>query len=163
MTRQPIYPLLLVVTAGLTAGRIVSTGEKTLGANDASRWATVRALVHDGTYEIGRRVAVAGGGYEDRGIVAEPGWDTVDKVLHPDSKAFYSSKPPLFSTAVAGVYQVVYDLTGWSITSDKVAVVWLSVMFVSRLPFRYQRKDKGNDPAAATLKEAFCPNRTVWD
>src|SRR5207237_2605804 len=82
-------------------------------SNDRSRWATVRALVDDGTYVIGRRdkrtvqasaivplgqldpigaVALAVAGYSERvakptntGIIFEDGWESVDKVLNPET------------------------------------------------------------------------------
>lgn len=79
-----------------------------LSGNDRSRWATVRALVEHGTYQI-----------DD--VIQEPGWDTIDMVKHDDqgNAAYpadqghlYSSKPPLFSTLMAGEYWIVHRLTG---------------------------------------------------
>src|ERR1700676_1910044 len=81
--RRLIYGILITVAVGLAVGRIVFTqlvfepslhrDEKnaddkrrlwpkvrpaqmpTFSSNDRSRWATVRALVEEGTYVIGRR------------------------------------------------------------------------------------------------------------
>src|SRR5262245_11075382 len=80
--RTLVYTLLITVAAAAAAGRIVATErvpqaslykakaedaegrawpEKrpppmpTFSSNDVSRWATIRALVDDGTYVIGRR------------------------------------------------------------------------------------------------------------
>src|SRR5262245_33457499 len=80
--RTLVYALLITVAAAAAAGRIVAT-ERVLepslykvkpedakgrawpekrpppmpmfSSNDVSRWATIRALVDDGTYVIGRR------------------------------------------------------------------------------------------------------------
>jgi hypothetical protein len=79
----------------------------TIGANDRSRWATVRALVDDGTYAIGHRdpsAATPDNPYGDVGIVFEDGWQTIDKVFPPGQPNFYSSKPPLLPTLLAGEY-----------------------------------------------------------
>src|SRR5216683_722716 len=83
-SRRLIYSLLIIVAVGMAAGRVCSTlrvyepntyrGESdpkddprgvwpakrplpmpTFGSNDRSRWATVRSLVDDGTYVVGRR------------------------------------------------------------------------------------------------------------
>jgi hypothetical protein len=76
-----------------------------LSANDRSRWLTIRSLAERGTFEI-----------ED--FSAEPGWDTIDSVVHPgkDGKLhLYSSKPPLLSVILAGPYWLVTQLTGWTL------------------------------------------------
>jgi hypothetical protein len=76
-----------------------------LSGNDRSRWLTVRALVERGTFAI-----------ED--LVVEPGWDTIDAVVHPDASGklhLYSSKPPLLSVLAAAPYWVLHRLTGWTL------------------------------------------------
>jgi hypothetical protein len=81
-----------------------------LGANDRSRWATIRSLVEHGTYAI-----------DD--VIKEPNWDTIDMVAHDDagngpaagssaSMHFYSSKPTLLTTILAGEYWLIYHFTG---------------------------------------------------
>ena len=81
----------------------------TFSSNDRSRWATVRALVDEGTYVVGMRnlrtvtlsalvplaadnplqaVVLAQSAFQARanskeGIVFEDGWQTIDLVLHP--------------------------------------------------------------------------------
>src|SRR5258707_15267416 len=59
----------------------------TLSSNDRSRWATIRALVENGTYVIGHRTMLdePGRKYEDAGIIMEDGWYTVDKVMNPET------------------------------------------------------------------------------
>src|ERR1700746_866143 len=80
------------------------------GDNARSRWATIRALVEHGTFAI-----------DD--IIAEPNWDTIDMVAHDDAGngpaagshgplRFYSSKPTLLTTILAGEYWLIYRLTG---------------------------------------------------
>ncbi len=76
-----------------------------LSGNDRSRWLTIRALVERGTFAI-----------DD--LVVEPGWDTIDAVVHPDatgSLRLYSSKPPLLSVLCAGPYWLLHRLTGWTL------------------------------------------------
>jgi glycosyltransferase involved in cell wall biosynthesis len=76
-----------------------------LSGNDRSRWLTIRALVERGTFAI-----------DD--LVVEPGWDTIDAVVHPDatgSLRLYSSKPPLLSVLCAGPYWLLNRLTGWTL------------------------------------------------
>jgi hypothetical protein len=95
--------------------------QPTHGDNDRSRWDTVRALVEYHTYAIGHRDGInpeTGKGL-DRGIVTEDGWRTIDKVLNPDTQDFYSSKPPLLPTIVAGGYWLLHDGLGWSMTDER--------------------------------------------
>lgn len=79
-----------------------------LSANDRSRWLTVRSLVEHGTYEIDA-------------IVGQPTWDSIDKVQHKgrDGKLhFYSSKPPLLATLIAGEYWLINSFTGMTLGSQ---------------------------------------------
>lgn len=76
-----------------------------LSANDRSRWLAIRALVERGEFAI-----------ED--LVVEPGWDTIDAVVHADATGrprLYSSKPPLLSVLCAGPYWALHRLTGWTL------------------------------------------------
>ena len=61
-------------------------------ANDRSRWCTVWSLVERNSFQIDE-------------INAKPEWATIDKVRYKDH--FYSTKPPLLSVAVAGVYKAL--------------------------------------------------------
>ena len=82
-------------------------------ANDRSRWCTVRALVDQGTYRI-----------DD--VIQDRGWNTIDKVAHPgrDNKLhYYSSKPTLFPTLLAGMYWVWKQLTGIGLADRPMLVV----------------------------------------
>jgi hypothetical protein len=176
--RRLAYTLMIAVAAAVALGRIFSaervyephlhrddktTGDPrsawprsrpepmpTFSSNDRSRWATVRALVDDGTYVIGRRETVtqelppsvqAATGprpplslYKDSGIVFEPGWETVDKVLNPTTHEFYSSKPPLLPTLAAGEYWLLKKLFGWSLTREPWHVVGVILITLNVLP-----------------------------
>jgi hypothetical protein len=106
------------------------------GSNDKSRWATVRALVEEGTYAIGRRENFRSEtGYRDTGIIFQNGYGSIDKVMNPDTGEFFSSKPPLFPTLVAGEYWLLHHGLGWSIDRDRWWVVITVLLTVNVLPF----------------------------
>jgi hypothetical protein len=108
----------------------------THGDNDRSRWDTVRALVDNGTYAIGQRdVDAATGKNVDRGIITEDGWKTIDKVLRPETHEFYSSKPPLLPTLIAGEYWLLKHTLGWSITQQRGEVVRTILLMTNGLLF----------------------------
>jgi hypothetical protein len=116
----------------------------TLSSNDRSRWATVRALVERGTYVIGRRdpaLATEENPYGDDGLIFEDGWFSVDKVLRPgpdtEVREFYSSKPPLFSTLVAGEYWLLHRVFGLSLGDQERGmrvVVRVGLLTINALP-----------------------------
>lgn len=200
-TRRQIYGLLIIVAVSLAASRIVSAQrvyepamatdgfkkndwrgrwpEKrpnpsaTYSSNDRSRWATVRALVDEGTFVVGKRdrrmvvpsaVALLAGdnalevaiiatvGYElrtdknnDRGIIFEDGWQSIDRVLRPTPVLgedglpsygeFYSSKPPFLATLMAGLYWLLQKLTGWTLAGQYLEVVRVLLLVIHPLPF----------------------------
>ncbi len=101
------------------------------GSNDRSRWATVRSLVDEGTYVVGYREA----GQPDRGIIFEDGYQSIDKVMIPETGEFYSSKPPLLTTLLAGEYWLLKKCFGWSIVRDRWLVVCTILLTVNVLPF----------------------------
>jgi len=95
-----------------------------LSANDRSRWCAVRVLVEDDLRVPDHPYAI------DR-LVDEPGWDTIDMVKHDgrghmvagDGEGhFYSSKPPLLSTLLAGPYWVIHRLTGATLGTHPYAI-----------------------------------------
>jgi hypothetical protein len=107
-------------------------------SNDKSRWATVRALVEDRTYVIGKRTLHDPRDpkrYTDEGIVTESAYRTLDVVLNPDTKEFFSSKPPLFSTVLAGGYWALKKAFGWHIVRDRWLVIPTLLIVVNVLPF----------------------------
>ncbi len=96
-----------------------------LSGNDRSRWLTVRALVERGTFAI-----------ED--LVTEPGWDTIDAVVHPDAAGrmhLYSSKPPLLSVLCAGPYWVLHRLTGWTLGDHPFEMGRMLLIVFGLVPF----------------------------
>ncbi len=162
--RRGVYALLIAISIGAMVGRILAVNKANesaanarpfLSANDVSRWATVRALVEHGTYSI-----------DD--VILEPNWDTIDKVRHVGSDGqlhFYSSKPPLLTTLVAGEYWVIHRLTGWTLGDhpyelDRFLLLTLNVLplliyflLLARLFEQYGRTDWGRllVMAAATM------------
>ena len=110
--------LIVVVSSAMSFTQIVQS-TPLQSANDRSRWSTVWSLVERGTYQIDE-------------IDAAPGWGTIDKVRHEGH--FYSTKPPLQSTLVAGVYWCVKRLTGWNLTDHTAEVSHLILLLVNWLP-----------------------------
>ncbi|MBN2216758.1 MAG: DUF2029 domain-containing protein [Pirellulales bacterium] len=84
-----------------------------LSANDRSRWCMVRVLVED-------ELRVPGHPYAIDRLVDEPGWDTIDMVKHDGH--YYSSKPPLLPTLLAGEYWVIHRLTGATLGTHPYAI-----------------------------------------
>lgn len=138
-TRQFTMLLIIVVSSAMSFAQVVQS-TPLQSANDRSRWATVWSLVERGTYQIDE-------------IDAAPGWGTIDKVRHEGH--FYSTKPPLQSTLVAGVYWCVKRLSGWNLTDHTAQVArfilllvnWLprvlSLIVLAMLVERYARRDFG--------------------
>jgi hypothetical protein len=98
-----------------------------LSANDRSRWCTVRALVEP-------ELRVPGAPYAIDKVIEQPRWDTIDMVRRKDNGHFYSSKPPLFATLVAGVYWPIYHLTGATLETEPYAIGRTILVLVNLLP-----------------------------
>ncbi len=162
--RRMVYGLLIVAAAGMALGRILSAelvsepslsrswpddpkhprrawpqsaprAMPTFSSNDRSRWAAVRALVDEGTWAIGRRDRKTG---KDSGIVFEDGWQSVDKMLDPNTLEFYSTKPPLLTCLVAGEYWLLKKTLGWTLSGEsdhRFAVVRVCLLTFNLLPF----------------------------
>ena len=112
----------------------------TFGSNDRSRWATVEALVHGGTYVVGRRAnfTAVEKPFGDAGIIFDPKTErilTLDVVMNPATGEFYSSKPPLFATLIAGKYWLIHTATGLDIRRDRWPVMCIILLTVNVLPF----------------------------
>ncbi len=151
--RWGVYWLLIAIATGGIAGRILAVNsvdfirleqhlkrdpKRTdwqkqrpfLSANDRSRWATMRALVEHGTYAI-----------DD--VVSEPNWDTIDIVKHDDQGQqapepgeghFYSSKPTLYPTLLAGLYWIIVKATGWTLGTHPYAIGRTILIIVNVVP-----------------------------
>ena len=133
-TRRNAYAMLIVVAAALVGSRILIEPPG-LSVNDLSRWATVRALVETGSYSIGQRYEAPQDLYKDYGIIAEPGWHTIDVVLHPETRQFYSSKPPLLPTVLAGEYWLLRSVLGWRMRTDRPAITGTILLTINWAPF----------------------------
>ena len=125
------YHLMVALALAMTAGRIAMVTSREgdtafLSANDRSRWATVASLVERGTYVIDQQIAIANPIHRNR----RP-WNSIDKVRHlgaDGQQHYYSSKPPLLATVVAGLYWIVYQVTGLSLTQHPLYVPRLLLM-----------------------------------
>tara|TARA_R110002095_G_scaffold212584_3_gene202019 strand:- start:3973 stop:6060 length:2088 start_codon:yes stop_codon:yes gene_type:complete len=113
-----VYVLLLTVTLGQSLAAILNSAPLQ-SANDRSRWCTVWSLVEQGTYQIDT-------------IDARAGWSSIDKVRHEGH--FYSSKPALFPTMVAGLYWVIKTTTGLNLNQNLYDVAHLILIIVNLLP-----------------------------
>jgi hypothetical protein len=133
-TRRIAYVMLGIVAA-CVVGAGIRNAPPAFSVNDLSRWATVRALVDHGTYAIGHRDEHADGPSRDSGIMTEPDWFTVDIVMDPESRTFYSSKPLLLPTVVAGEYWLLRNLLGWDIVRHRYAVTRAILLVTNWLPF----------------------------
>ena len=96
-----------------------------LSANDRSRWCTVWSLVERGTYRIDE-------------IIQQRGWNTIDKVKVPEKitgeSHYYSSKPPVLATFVAGLYWVFKHGIGWDLLTQTHSVVQTTLLLINVLP-----------------------------
>lgn len=157
--RQSIYHIMLVMAVGLMVARIANVElliepsmykanptrawpkERpepwpTFSSNDRARWATVKALVEEGTFVIGKRVANMDDpkGYTDSGILFTDGFKSVDVVLHPERQEFFSTKPPLLTLVVAGEYWLMHRYLKWNIADDRWEVVVTVLLLTNVLP-----------------------------
>ena len=136
-----IYALLIGVCGAMLIGRILSL-QPTLdnrnspffSANDRSRWATIKALGDEGTYEIDALVLQT---EKIAGRNVRP-WDTIDKVAHRGEDGdihYYSSKPTLLPTALAIQYRGLQSLTGWNLEDDRFPMTQLMLVMSNAIPF----------------------------
>lgn len=126
--RFAVYCLLIGSAVASASGRIMSVSARDLktpflSANDRSRWSTVVALVDDGTYVIDR-------------FQTNRSWQTIDKVRHSDRNGvehFYSSKPPLLPTIVAGGYWLFQRITGLGL-EEHPFIVGRALLWLTNIP-----------------------------
>jgi hypothetical protein len=110
--------VLIAVWLAVIVARLLHA-EPLQSANDRSRWCTVWSLVEEGTYRIDT-------------IRQRSGWDTIDKVRHDGH--FYSSKPPLLATLVAGLYWLEKQTIGWDLIEETAATSRVLLLVVNILP-----------------------------
>jgi hypothetical protein len=128
---RSIYVVLIAIALAVSSGRIATVLSREgdtafLSANDRSRWCTIAALVENGTYQIDPFLKRTGAKKNRRP------WHTIDLVRHrgPDGKLhFYSSKPPLLPTMIAGLYWGVSRVTGMWLSEHPIylarILLWL--------------------------------------
>ena len=140
--------LALILLAFVVVFTAVISSQPLQSANDRSRWCTVWSLVERGTYQIDE-------------IDKVPQWSTIDKVRHrtsaDDPWHFYSSKPPLFPTVVAGLYWVERHTLGYGLQEHTVFVTRLLLVVVNALPFLAALLS-----LRQSLREARITDRTRW-
>lgn len=135
--RYAVYWLLILTSLAACAGRIFSL-ESSLGetpllsANDRSRWCTIRALVDHGTYVIDEVI------FSDlRKKRRDREWYTIDMVRHKGwdgQEHYYSSKPPLLATLLAGPYWLIKTTMGATLKDEPFYVVRLMLVIANVLP-----------------------------
>lgn len=133
--RHYAYLLVIVVAASTSLARIMTISASfthgrgankqtirspMLSANDRSRWCMVWSLEERGTFRIDE-------------ILKEPGWYTIDHLYYKDEH-FYSTKPPLLQTLVAGLCWVIKQTTGRTLLNDTHNVVHFVLFVVNWLP-----------------------------
>jgi hypothetical protein len=154
-----MYALMLVAATGMMVARVVNVEflyepslykaypkrnwptekpapQPSFGSNDRARWATVKAIVEDHSYVIGRRLDVPSKGksYTDEGILFEPGFGSVDVVLHPTEHEFYSTKPPLLTEIAAAEYWVIHRVFKKNISEDHWETVVTILLLTNVIP-----------------------------
>jgi hypothetical protein len=157
--RRSIYSLMLVAAAGMMVARVVNVeflyepslykaypkrnwpSEKpapqpSFGSNDRARWATVKAIVEDETYVIGRRSGFPSKNkpYTDTGVLFQPGFGSVDVVLDPEDQTFYSTKPPLLTEIAAGEYWILHHVFKKNISEHRWETVVPILLMTNVLP-----------------------------
>jgi hypothetical protein len=136
----PVPVLILVLLAMCWASLRIGLADAprgdtaSLSANDRSRWSTVAALVHHGSYVVDdivlQRDPVSGRNVRDKA------WYSIDQVRHKgrDGKEhYYSSKPTLFPTLMAGKYWLLNTITGWDIRTSPHLVI-RTLLLLTNLP-----------------------------
>jgi len=161
--RDQVAALLIAITLAIVAGRIavVSSAEGDtafLSANDRSRWATVAALGENRSYHIDRWMKIT-----DKTGKRRP-WQTIDRVRHTGKDGVmhdYSSKPPLLSTLMAGVYMVAKSALGMTLTDQPIymarivlALVNLPILLVMLLAVWSVIKQSGTSEYAKLVSMA---------
>lgn len=147
----------MAVAVVVVLGRIFAVAGP-FGPNDFSRWGTVAALLETGDYGIGHRVEEADGTHRDLKAPV-----MIDVLLHPKTKVFYSSKPPLLPTLLALEAKLLDALFGWSAKEQGARVLRLLLATFNGLPLLLyllafalvlQRLDAGEGATAALLVTA---------
>lgn len=125
-TQSGLIEKILILAATAVIAAAVLQAAPLQSANDRSRWATVWSLVERRTFQIDEIDAIGA-------------WSTIDKVRYRSSDTepwhFYSSKPPLLSTMVAGLYAIERATLGYGLVHHTALVTRLLLLFVNVIPF----------------------------
>jgi len=147
-------PLFILVAAGLVIGAILQEPRIRYSDNDASRWNTVYYLLEYGTYEYVPSAKpawarVRGQSAEKLTLEQKETWYKIGDLYYRrpadmpllkcidmiqlDGK-FYSSKPPLLPTCLAGVVWVVQGVTGQTLKNNPWFVMRTTLILVQVIP-----------------------------
>jgi hypothetical protein len=136
-SRWFVYSLLIAVACGTLLSRVADlkpvdpkSPTPFLSANDRSRWATIRALGDSGTYELDAII------FDARGRRVR-GWHSIDLVRHRAADGrehYYSSKPTLLTTLLAGEYWLVKQATGATLAEQPAYVARIMLVLTNVLP-----------------------------
>ena len=143
-----VYLLLIAVSVGAMAARVMEVHNGSsknpspfLSANDRSRWATIRALVDEGTYAVDRVIFKDYdrlGDFAERPKETRDGvWYGLDTVYHKSSDGqwhYFSSKPTLLPTLLAGQYWLVQKFTGATLQEKPFYVARIMLLLTNVLP-----------------------------
>lgn len=113
-----MVPAVAIIT-GVIAFSYLLKAPPVACVNDASRWNTVWGLVHEGTYVIAEE------------LDAEF-WFTIDDVKI--NGKWYSSKPPLYPTVIAGAYWLIYHTTGLDMHEHPEIVIRILLVLFNIIP-----------------------------
>src|SRR5262245_11801569 len=135
--RRSLYAVFIAISSAMMLARVARVDSPDpknptpfLSANDRSRWATIRALGDEGTYVLDNVI------FDQKGNRVR-GWHTIDLVRHrgPDGKLhYYSSKPTLLTTLLAGEYWALKTVTGASLAEQPGYVSRLMLALTNVLP-----------------------------
>ena len=109
--------LIVLVAVGLIFGSLLRL-QPVSSSNDRSRWSTVWSLN-------------AGQGY----VIDETPYPTIDKVKRGDH--FYSSKPALMPTLIAGLVWAIGPVTGMTLPENQDFIVRFVLVLVNLIPFAW--------------------------
>ena len=126
---------MILLAVGLAVGTLMHRPHLAYSPNDASRWDTVYYLVQHGTYEFlpDETVKWAQRSRDPLEGNNRPVLWTID-LVRIDGR-YYSSKPPLLPTVLAGVVWVAQKATGWTMHDDPLPLMRIALLITQTLPF----------------------------
>jgi hypothetical protein len=128
--------MFILMALFLTSAIIIHNPHIAYSPNDASRWNTVYSLLARGSYAFSADDDVSWRAVPKEHIENPqqiPPLPTMDMVKIGDR--FYSSKPPLLPTCVAGVSWVVQEVSGKTFTHDPRFISRATLIIIQVIPF----------------------------